>query len=1321
MSGTTVASATTVGVRLTTASQLPLSVTASGAITVTSGSAVYIAAPLLGAISNLGTVKSSAAAGLGIQALGAASIVNGASNATAALIEGGRAGVDISGAATLTNYGTVAATASASTPGFASVGAYLSHGGSVANGSSADTTAAINGASVGVAAFAAPLTLSNFGTIAGTGAAGRGVWLQQGGRITNGSATDTTAKITGAGLNAIYAAGAATVSNFGTVTGGRTGVELRAGGSVTNGSSSDTKATITGARYGVYISTYSGGAGPFTVTNFGRITGGTRAGVGLYGAATVSNGTATDTTAAISGRNGVYVEGVASVTNFGTISGSVDAAVALFDGGAITNGSATSTAAAIIGASGPAIYTTHAAATVTNFGRIAANGDGVVLQSGGTLVNGGAADTTATVSSKNDLGFYADGFASVTNYGTISNASNKHSAVNFYAGGTLVNGSTADTAALITSNRNGVYVTNSSVGITNFGTISGAQRNGIALTVNATVVNGSAADSTATINGKYNAIYAGSTATVTNYGTLTAAVYSAVNFYNDGGAITNYATGLIKANEGVYGRGAATTVTNFGSIDATLGAGVDLRASGNVTNGSSTNSAASITGNGHAVYADTAASATITNFGILSSSTFSVISLADGGTLVNETSGRIVGPTDVYSSGGAVTVTNLGTMIATGTTNSGSIVALQSPGTVVNGSTADTTALMSAKYGIDLAGGSVTNYGTVTAIANGVNAFGTVATTVINSGSITSTGTAGTGVFLGDGGFVTNGSSSNSKATISGPGQAINATTSVSATVTNFGTLSSTKFAVVLLQGGGALVNEATGQIDGAPGVFASAAATITNLGTIQAAQGSGINLAAGGSVVNGSSTDVSALIAGGSGVNLAGGSVNNFGSIAAVSTGVNGYGTVASSVTNLGSIRATGTGSSGVSLADDGSVTNGSSSNSKASISGGGAAIVTGTPTSSAVVNFGMLSSTSFAAVSLTGGGSLVNEASGVITGASGVFVVNATAAITNLGTIQATGTATQGSGIDLSNGGTVVNGSSTDAAALISSNFGLTINNGSVTNYGTISAANTAIDFTGTGTGTLTNAGTIESTSTASGAAAVSFNDGSATAIPRFIDDPGSVVVGVVYGSANFNSVLELAAGAKAGSISGISTSVGGSFENFGTLQVDAGATWTLGGNDSIGTLADSGVLTVTGSLAVTGSINPADAGTIDLGTTATLSVGNVFGSGPSIAFLGTDLLIVTGPPSFGLNIDKPTYIGPLLEQFGTSDKIDLLGIAPAQPGVSLVLNYSTSTGILQISSPSAGAPPLASLAFQTGSLGAGTFHLASDGHGGEFLTHS
>jgi hypothetical protein len=111
--------------------------------------------------------------------------------------------------------------------------------------------------------------------------------------------------------------------------------------------------------------------------------------------------------------------------------------------------------------------------------------------------------------------------------------------------------------------------------------------------------------------------------------------------------------------------------------------------------------------------------------------------------------------------------------------------------------------------------------------------------------------------------------------------------------------------------------------------------------------------------------------------------------------------------------------------------------------------------------------------------------------------------------------------------------------------------------------------------------------------------------------------------------------------------------------------------------------------------------------------LLVDDVLGSGPKFDFLaGTPT--IEQASEFGLHVGTSAYQGPLIENFNPHDIIDLASIG----SVGLKLNYSASTGVLQITTRSGGV--VASLRFQNASLGAGSFHLAS-GTGGRLITHS
>ena len=289
------------------------------------------------------------------------------------------------------------------------------------------------GIRVGNGAGSSTATVSNFGTIAATSTAqGYGVEFYGAGAVTNGSTSDTSALITGyAGglrLGVNSPAPPSTVTNFGTIqaigTSGGFGISLGDGGNIRNGASNSTAATISGSRYG--ISDYAG-----TVTNYGSILGG-YGGLRLTGSgpSAVINGASNSTAAVISGQQGVYLFGgtltnfgliagngsgtsglssyfgvqVAadgSVGNFGTIeaSGTPANGVTLTNGGTVTNGASNITNALISGANN-GIYAHFLAGTVTNFGTIiGTNGIGVYFNGSpsntlidrGTIIGGTAA------------------------------------------------------------------------------------------------------------------------------------------------------------------------------------------------------------------------------------------------------------------------------------------------------------------------------------------------------------------------------------------------------------------------------------------------------------------------------------------------------------------------------------------------------------------------------------------------------------------------------------------------------------------------------------------------------------------------------------------------------------------------------------------------------------------------------------------------------------------------------------------------------------------------------------------------------------------
>ena len=361
---------------------------------------------------------------------------NGGDNDPSAQVVGYNTGVSIRNAVgTVVNYGAIDVATLGNTEGV-----YLSNGGVLTNGSGVDTTALIRGA-YGAFIRNAVGTVANFGTIEGTGTGGgntSGLYVSDGGKITNGSNIDTMALIEGAGGIEVRT-GAATVVNFGSIESVAAvnpfGVDLQDGGILTNGSSTDQTALVEGYGSGASIR-----GATSTVVNFGTIEGKGAGQVAVYlGGGGLTNGASGDHGALIDGNQGVEIGSSATVANFGTILGTGDSGygLELRGGGALTNGAVNDGSALIAGYNGVDL---DGATTAVNFGTISGTGAsagwGAVLEeTGADLVNGAANHTGALIEGYVGAGVY--GADTLTNYGTISGANGV--AVNFAnASATLV-------------------------------------------------------------------------------------------------------------------------------------------------------------------------------------------------------------------------------------------------------------------------------------------------------------------------------------------------------------------------------------------------------------------------------------------------------------------------------------------------------------------------------------------------------------------------------------------------------------------------------------------------------------------------------------------------------------------------------------------------------------------------------------------------------------------------------------------------------------------------------------------------------------------
>ena len=309
----------------------------------------------------------------------------------------------------------------------------------------------------------------------------------------------------------------------------------------------------------------------------------------------------------------------------------------------------------------------------------------------------------------------------------------------------------------------------------------------------------------------------------------------------------------------------------------------------------------------------------------------------------------------------------------------------------------------------------------------------------------------------------------------------------------------------------------------------------------------------------------------------------------------------------------------------------------------------------SGTVTNDGSIAGTAVAGVWLNAGGSLANQNTGTISGNNGVYVYQtARGTIMNAGVISGTGRY----GLWLRGGGTVIN-----------------------QNTGTISGSEAGISLGGASQ-TVVNAGTIVGVTTA-----VELSGGGTN---RVIVDPGAVFSGGVDGGNSIGgtsvSTLELASGAAPGLLSGLGTQ----FINFTQIAIDAGASWTLTGANTVAagiTLTNDGALTIfDGSLSDAGSVinngliedDPSTmtlasltgSGEVLIGGGSTLTLGGAVAATETIAFGGTGLLA----------LDPTTFSGQI-DGLGGGGRIELIGITDATAAV--IVNANT-LAIQQSSGP-------------------------------------
>jgi hypothetical protein len=969
---------------------------------------------------------------------------------------------------------------------------------------------------------------------------------------------------------------------------------------VINGATNATTASVTGFN-GIEA---LGGSTHFTIINYGTVKGaaasGGAAGIGIT-RGTIINGPSGAIGAYVRGNIGAYIQ-TGSVLNYGTIKGGVFGGF-LRGTVAVFNGASGSTGALITGTTG--IYEFHnTPATVVNFGTISAIQTGVTLKGGGTVKNHGTiqgSGGTAVIlgGSANLLTLYPgavlSGTATAAGSGNVLELGSSGAAGTITGlGGTSVTGFgtiQVDSGAQWTIT--GANTIASGTTLTNSGTLTAA----------GTLTDTGAFTNTSTLpgNGKF----------VVDPTTFTNSGYTGIQVdLADGSGLSNTGAGTIKlAGTAVYGYGAATaTVINAGTIDGTgaAGIGVYLKAGGYVAN---TGAAALISGGKYGIKI---AGGVVTNAGTISGRTDAVLFGAGNDRLIVDPGAVFTGNVD---SGGGGNVLELASGASTGTIsglvrkylNFGAVVVDAGASWVVSGSNVPPITIGTGGY-VDNAGtltssGSPVQYG-LTDIGP-VAVYGGSAVSVVNTGTI-SLGYE-TAIFLRHGGSVYN---SGTAAYISAYSAGIRIG-GTAGTVTNSGTITGggnyirprEKIASVVLLAGGSVDN--SGSIGGGKAIYVGGAAgTVTNSGTIGY-----IQLGAGGSIAN---TTTAAQIQG----NIYFGYLGSYRAAARPADGtITNAGTISGYISLYsGSIANTGTaalisgritvkGGGGV-VSNAGTMNGGyiqanygasvTNTNTAALISGGIKLGNNGGPHrgDGTVSNAGTIAGgygINSRGVYLAGGGTITNiGTASQIHAFTGIILVGAVATVTNAGTIISYSYGFGGGprdGIVASQGTFIINN---QAGALISAPlygvFTFLEATGTLTNAGTTTAYAAGVDFALGGASTVINAGTIAG---GSGSDAVAFGSGN----DRLVVDPGAVFIGNVDGGGG-NNTLELASATSAGTISGFGTS----FQNFGSITVDAGAQWTITGSNTLasttsatidGTLVGSGPLTNAGTPTGSGTL--------------------------------------------------------------------------------------------------------------------------------------
>jgi hypothetical protein len=985
-------------------------ITASYAVAISGG---------VGVVTNAGTIKGT---NLGVE-LGNGGTVT---NAGGALITGSKGVHILAGAGTVFNSGTISSsggTAVGLAAGFTNLLA-LYPGGSITglisggntpgstaistlelgSGASIGTLAGIGGTVTGfnrlqvlagaswvltgdsIAAASQPVT--DLGTLSSNGTILQTVTLGSGASFTN-----VSGGIVSGGTRAVYGiSGSATVSNAGTLgstSANSIAVALTKGGSVHN------TGVITGAGYGVVIQ-----ASPGSVYNDGRIAG--------------------------TGNDGIFLVNGGAVTNPGTVTG-------LSTGIEISGGTGfVQSGGSVGGGSGAGVQLDQGGEVIDSGGMISGAYGVRIMGGSGTLI------AEATIHGGSDAVKLAAGFTNEVRYfagarfiGTVD-------------GGNTIGATAVSTLELAGGTKSSYgQLSGSGSQFVNFANVtvdagaywsfpSGTFTSGVNLTDNGALRSNGVIPTTVTMG--YGAVLS------VNDGAILAANYAVVDQMGPA-FVANFSTIALSSN------------TKPGSFD------IDLAQGGTVANYLDFGFAPTIAGAAVAIEMGGSIGSTVINQGLISASLKGVY-LRHGGIVDN--SGTIVasgnqgygivgisGPTTVINSG-TIASTRAAVRLAAGFANR----VVVAPGGVFNGlylnggNTLGATATSTLEFATGSGagyfggfGGKYLNFGAVAVDAGATWTFGAgpnvpAGEQVSDSGTLINNGTIPDTVTLGNGAVLTNAS------VITVAGGSYGVTGGGIATVTNTGLISQAEtgntYGAGIQLGGGLVTNNGGTIVGGSAGVyFVAGSGTVINTGTITGANfavalknGQENELAfspqavfsgavRGGDVPGAVATSTMLLLPG---TKTAGtyatGTLAGFGTqftefsnvtvamnaswaLAAGSTIGAGYKSTFYTLDDLGTLTNSGSIESPVTVTAPGVLTNAASAViSTAFTQAGTGAAVYGVGGPVGVTNAGTITTNGSVGITLSAGGSVINQAGGIIYGITGITASGA-ATITNAGTI--------------------------------------------------------------------------------------------------------------------------------------------------------------------------------------------------------------------------------------------------------------------------------------------------------------------------------